>query len=427
MTAEEIRIQDDPWHRSALAVLVGMPLAGILNSFDLGPVRPIDLAFILAMVTTTLAVLAPPVPTRSRLTTFLVIWGAAVLVAASTLGAEIGTPHFAAGWASTIRFLELVLWAGIATIAVRSRDDLEWLVFSVAAAGAVWGASALGIFVSNPSAHRVAGFVSVGTAESGLNPTAQFSFNEIGAVHALAALISVAVLLRVSTARETGSRSSAWTWGALLLLNVVGLVLTQSRSAVLAFGVGVTTFILWSPTRGLRPFRNWSLRKITGLVAVIMAAAVLIQLVLPINRIMGTLDLGSHAWQVAALRFTTWTDALSAWTTDIRIFFLGLGPAAYGDVVPGATSENFFLDRAISGGLIAVVISTALLLAAPVAVIRRCISPFATAVAVVSLEVALVVSLTGNVLADPFYGAATFALLYASLSVTQEQSEPTTG
>lgn len=391
-------------------IMLVMPLISLLNIYkvvEIGSlaIRPVDLLFVAGWLVWLWNTFLQPEKSAKEVVFLLLIGGYVVGLLLGT----IFVPSYDASWAKSIRFLQTVLWGGLALAFIKTKRDVQGFMLSVVIAGMILGAFSLGYYILNPELHRVAAYFSAADGE-GLE--FQASYNEIGALH----VVCIAMALRLKQLTPVAGKTSFLLKSALAL-NFVGVFLGQSRSSMLAlFLIGscyVVIPIMQAIGTGKLP-RNFAVIMIS--VAILTAVIIILPEYLTINRITETFDSGSNANESMLMRTELWQNGLAVWTLKPITFLLGFGSNSLSNYLSGGfnTSENFFIDQGIAGGLVCLSIAVFLLLWPTVEVLIR--KKNYQLICDVTL-VAVIVSLTGNVLVDPFYGGVTFASLYGALNV----------
>lgn len=396
-------------NRPGYWIMLLMPLISLLNIYkvvEIGSlaIRPIDLLFVIGWLVWLRDTFLQKEKSSQEIV-FLLLIGFYVV---GLLLGTIFVNSYEASWAKSFRFLQTVLWGGLALAFIKTKGDVEGFMISVVIAGMILGGFSLGYYVINPELHRVAAYFSAADGE-GLD--FQASYNEIGALHVLC--IAMALRLRHF---PVNNQKDFWITAALVL-NFVGLFLGQSRSSMLALlligGCYLAVPIVQAFTTGKLP-RNF----VGIMVSVAILTVVLIMLpeYLTINRITDTFDSGTNANESMLIRTELWKNGLDVWTLKPLTFLLGFGSNSLSDYLIGGfkTSENFFIDQGIAGGLVGLIIAFFLLLWPIIEVLLR--KKNSRLIFDVTL-IAFIVSLTGNVLVDPFYGGVTFASLYGAMNV----------
>lgn len=311
-------------------------------------------------------------------------------------------------WIRGVLWLQAMTWALLVLSSTRSAQSVSRFNLSLAGASSAVAASAWIAWVRSPTLHRVAGLIghSDGTAFE-----RQLSFNEAGAVHAMSVIIILAALQR-----------KRWSPGlrlfllASILLNVSALVLSQSRSAILGGLLGVMAYLIVNSSRRGSGTKSASIKRLASIALPVLAAVIgsgLLLTQLAINRLRDSFTAGSHVRGSAEVRVEEMSAAAWAWLEGPVSIFLGPGSSVYYSVIAGETAENYWLDRAIGGGLIWLVVAVVLFLL-PVHTVhsrRDWKSPSGARVAGLMTCLGFI-SLTGNVLAGSAVGALWVLGLY---------------
>lgn len=398
-----------------VSLLILMPLVSLTNVWESAPfhglsIRGIDLLFLL-----TWWVWAQHIflyrKVRRGIILFLGLVSSAFLI---SLFGLIVLPKYQVNWPPLLRFVQTLLWGGLALSFVRNERDLKAIARSVIAAGALLGSYSFYLYLTEHGLQRIAGYFS---AAGGAGLGRQASFNEIGALYALAAVLALNYLF-------WGNKGSQrWESIAIItgfLLNVLGLVLVQSRSAFLAFFIGSSALFL----RGLNLRRLLTAGRInkkaiifsTTILAI--AAFILISTahLVAVDRISRTFVSGSSEYISASTRLILWHGGIRVWLDKAPYFLLGYGFRSTGRFIGAESAHNFFLNIGLWLG-VAGLVPVLILLIWPV-LKRRAGGQEIAGVAVAAAAVALTVSMFGNTLVDPFYGGCTFLILYGSLAAS---------
>jgi hypothetical protein len=383
-----------------------MPLVSLTNIFSLNlvpglPIHGVDLLFVGGWGIWLLTLLVSRKVSRVGLpyVVLMSLYVGIVLVGFLLLR------DYEMAWPIYFRFVETLLWAGLALTFIQQQHDLDMLVWSLCLAGAILALSSLYFSITVPGLQRIAGFFSAAGGE-GLGR--QASYNEIGAIHALSVLAMTQWLVarRPSTVRGKQRAMAV----VLVVCNMMGLVLTQSRSALLAAGVGFLFVVFrWkAPNRALA----W------GITIAVLCAALLSMQGVGINRLSDSFSPGLNAYDSIQERFHLWDQSMQLWLDSPGSFFIGYGNAGFRSRLKSSTADIFYLDHGLSEGFIGLAVLL-LLLFLPFRAVRR--MGGGDKPGNMAFLVAVTVSLTGNVLVDPFYGGITFLLLYGSLAVQYRQ------
>lgn len=386
-------------------ILWAMPLLSLANVYSLVTVsglsiKATDVLFLIGCLVCVVLILRSQRVTRAAVP-YITLLGVYVT---GVLAGSLFVKDYDISWPIYMRFLVTILWGGLAVIILKTEQDLQRITLSVALAGAVLALFSLYYFITVPDVHRIAGFFAFAGGD-GLGR--QASYNEIGAIHALACLL---LFDRLRTqGRVEQSEQKAWTL-FLMISNAAGLVLTQSRSALMAtaIGLGYAVLVRRSPRK---------LLSITVITVVLSGALLLVQ-GLGVNRLSESIRPGMNAYDSMQYRFHMWERSLNLWLGQFGSFLLGYGNMGFRDRLGSATSDMFYLDRGLSEGVIGLL---ALLMLAywPFRYLKK--SGGGEKPGISAFLVALVVSMTGNVLVDPFYGGITFMVLYGSLATHYRQ------
>ena len=324
----------------------------------------------------------------------------------------IVVPDYKIEWASLARFYQTLLWAVLALSFLNTDKDLKSVVAVIVISTSVISLYSIYLYFTRPGLHRIAGFFSAAGGE-GLGR--QASFNEIGALSALAILLSLCLLFWGESSQKQRIVAKVG-----LPLNVVGLVLTQSRSGIVACVTGLFILLFFEL---LKTFVFGIIKK-KYLVLIALSAAIVTCIFVisfhfvAVNRLFRGFILETSEYSSIITRLTLWKKAVTTWLSDPLHFLLGYGYGSTERFIEAESAHNFFLNIALWCGLLGLMITLALLIWPLVRVGGHRCNTFVRQTVVVTFVVAFVVSIFGNVLVDPFYGSCTFLLLYISFDVS---------
>lgn len=387
-------------------LLLLMPIVSLVNILSIGKlgdlnIRPSDVVFV---VTGMVWILHTGIRLQALRYEFGLLLCISLLIVLTGFASSI-IPGYVVDWPRWIRFIQTMMWGVYALAFIRTSGGWVGFTNCVALSGSIIGASSLALQIINPELHRIAGFISTSAGEEF---DEQLSFNEIGAVHALVAVLMLG--------RIFGNRMSNFAWAALIL-NVLGLIFTQSRSSYLAVIVFICVYVALALLYGAM---NMRLRKGTLLAIVVLVFLVLAITIsgkyLALDRLEGIS--GGFRDESTVIRLSLWSLALKILgEADIWSLLFGYGSKTLPNLIGGPTLDSFYLDHLLSEGVIGLGVIF-LILFSPLALGnaegRRNHNLALWGVA----TVALVVSLTGNVLVNPFYGAVTMVILWGAISST---------
>lgn len=390
--------------KAGFAIIAAMPIAALGNIFTLFHVGGLsfhatDLLFCVGLLLAAL--------------TLLLVHGArisprwyliAILMMFETSVSGIALLGNVVDWAKYFRFLETLMWGILALIFVRDERQCQKFLNSVIVAATVLGGSSVYLFITNPALQRIAGYFSYAGAE-GLD--VQASYNELGAFYSVALAV---MMWRIFT--------NGWSLLRVILLVIIGsgLLLTQSRSSFLATAAVIVIFALfWIRKVSREGFDSRNLGAAFSVV-ILLICAFFASSMLSINRISESFVSGSNAESSVSVRYDLWHKALDLWTTGPGRFLLGYGSAKFDTLLQSSTADCFYLDHGLSQGLVGLLLILSILVAPSFKLWRDSSEKQAALLAIAVLAVALIVSITGNVLVDPMFGGVTFALSYGTLA-----------
>lgn len=392
-----------------------MPFVSLANPWEItsvsgNSVRCIDLLYIFAWFIFGLHFLLSGKVNCNVLRLLSII----ILYICISLYGVIAVSNYQVNWAALIRFVQTISWGVLALTFLG-----DFAIFKIFSRNIIFSGSILALYsiylrLTNPNLHRIAGFFS---AAGGEGLIGQASFNEIGALSALAALISFSYLFYN---KKELSGSDFFLVATGLILNVISLLLVQSRSGILALAVGLITFLLPELKKLLiyGRMRRILIRFIAIFCLTILGIIIGSTLFAGINRLMLTFSPGSNEFVSAVTRLSLWRRGLEIWLLDIPHFLLGYGFRSTARFLMAESAHNFFLNIGLWSGLIGLTFIIVVLIWPLTQVARSKRENFSKQIATLSFTVAFVVSMTGNVLVDPFYGGLTFILLYGSLATS---------
>lgn len=397
-------------------ILIILPVAVVFNPLVLGTVmslqvRPIDSLFVAGV-----ALAAGARATKRQRSVAIVLMAAMTVIAGTALLGNWSVESHATDWSRLARLMQGLAWSFIATMLISSPEQFRRLATSVALGGAVIAGISTSVFLQDKSLHRIAG---LWVAGDGTSTAVQYSFNEVAAIHALAGALALAIFLDGGDETPIQRVFIA----ALVVSNFVGCLLTQSRSGLAALVAGS----LVAAVTGLRG-QAISLRALSWLGGRILLVAVgLASLTawltpqLALNRIGRTFLLGTHEHFSAVSRVEAWETGLEAWLASASSFLLGNGNKAFGTIIKASTAENFWIDRAVGGGLLTLAVCLALY-ASPGLWALRGIGGrddrLRTSAALVVTAVVGTVGFSGNVVADPGFAAMSLSILYGAFGAS---------
>lgn len=402
------------WRSSGARLVAWLPVVAFFNFVELTQlwgivsIRPTDVLFLVCSLLLALSILS-----NSRVNAFvLVVWGLLSIFSLLALAALVydGTT---ASYLKTLRLIQTMTWGAFAAYFVRTEDEFSRIVRNTILAGAGVGVISIYLWATIPEVHRVAAFFTVAGGE-GIE--GQASFNEIGALSALSAALAISLALY--------KREGA-TWIHWLLLSAacaMGLILTQSRSALLSFVVAMCLILI---PRIFGALSRLTLSRRDGATTIFLLGGGLgivlfLEGAAAINRFADTFRPGSNAFESVVKRLAFWKEGVGYLATDPVFLMIGRG-STWLHELGLQTFESFYLDTAIAYGLIGLILVLALLVY-PLIRASDCWRqrPWILVVAVIAATVALTVGMTGNVVVDPYYGGVTFLILCGAASVSRQ-------
>ncbi|WP_135229240.1 O-antigen ligase family protein [Deinococcus fonticola] len=288
-----------------------------------------------------------------------------------------------------LRILSTLLWApAIVNLAYGKKYDLDGVfVFT----SSILALSSILIFFTVPNLHRIAGPFSYAGGD-GLGT--QASYNEWGALLCLAAALCLNRLM---------DRLSLY-YSFCLLICLFGLVLTQSRSSLLAFVIMSVLLMFDRIVKNLRAkqFSFWSTTPIFYALPVAFLYSYVSEKI-KLDRISDSFMTDTNSNDSILTRFVYWKDSYDLWAENFNTLFFGSGTLRFHALV-GLTSDNYFLDLLSIFGLISLFLF----------IIYVCLLIYNSergSVKFIFLTGMLSISLTGSTLADPIIGALYYIVL----------------
>lgn len=314
---------------------------------------------------------------------------------------------------SMLRFTQSMVWGVFASFFIRSEKNALRLVYSIIGVGATIGLVGVYLYVTIPDLHRIAAFYS---AAGGEGVSGQASFNELGA------FCSFSVALAIGLALYNRPRSTVFL-GLLLgaLLASIGLIMTQSRSGLLALLVVLVLLFIPRLINGLAILKI----RISSIwvSAVILMGAVIaltfLESVSAVNRVTESFQEGSGAFESALTRLRFWILGIEFLAADPSFLLHGHGVLWLSMTIGSSTLENFFLDTTIAYGFVGLLFVITFWVY-PVTITWNNLAnyrwPFI--LTIVTVCIGIVVGFFGNVPVDPFFGGALILVLYSSGSAS---------
>lgn len=380
----------------ALGNTVSLIVIGGLN------IRPTDILFVVTLGVWVLAVSADRISGNEVRLILMVL----ALFALPAL-ISIASSEYVVDWQRWMRFLQTLLWGIYAVSFVRSRSQWQRFSFAIALSGAMLAISSVYQYGLNPDLYRVAGFFG---GSSGEEFDEQLSFNEVGALYALAIVSLYPKLLAQNVRRGPLI--------LLLLLNIVGLILVQSRSAIL----GVIAFFLISTSADLMGDLFYRSRvRLRSMLTLLIPAVIGLAIVLSDEMFVFSRILRSVESYQSDISITTRLDlweygVLFMGDTDVISLIFGHGSDTFSRIIGGQTLDNFYMDHILQEGLIGLGLILATIYY-PLFTIRLGKWFRRENLGILGAAIlAAVVSLTGNTLVSPIYGALTMIVLWGSMS-----------
>lgn len=257
---------------------------------------------------------------------------------------------------------------------------------SITFGACLMAAASVSVYVMDSKLHRIAGFFS-SAGGNGLDH--QASYNEWGAVFSIAFCISLYAIV------ISNKKSHIF----FIIFIAIGLLLTQSRSGILATAVGAVVIITYKLCLDLL---NRNLNRSSFLLAITVVFLpqlyIWVSPKLTLNRINESFQIGSNAFVSANDRFFMWNQAVSIWSDKFLSIFFGVGQSVFEKSMNGATSDSFYLDQLAIFGVFSLIIYVFYALACIYLSKNRFFS-------IAIFLVGATLSLTGNVIADPIVGA----------------------
>jgi hypothetical protein len=315
-------------------------------------------------------------------------------------------------WKFIARYALVLSWGVIVVALLDTERGLRRLLGAIPVSGSIVGVWSIYEYLDNPRLQRIAAYFSAATGEGF---EGQASFNEIGALHGLSICLLTSLLF------QKLSRAYRLFWTTLVLLNVAGLFLTASRSALLATAVGELIILLHLARLSRKRARRMLVAGIG--VAVIGVVSFLLLAALRDRgfsiRVAETFDSYGNPYTSAASRFTSWQICLEFAIHNPTYLLFGLGPGNLMTDLYLVTADSYFFDHLMGEGIVGVgALLMVVVLPLRSLVGRSRSSPVAIA-GIVTAAFAGVVSLTGNTLIDPMFGSIVYAVIYGAYRIAQ--------
>lgn len=394
------------------SVVAFMPLVCLSNIIVLTKIgslniRPIDIWFVFGWIIWILFTFASKRISR-KLLFFIVILSIFILI--PLIGGIISL-NYITDWAKVTRFIQTILWGGLAYTFFISDKDMERFGKNLIYASTILSGYSIYLFIKNPQLHRIAGFFS---AAGGNGLDKQASYNEIGTIFAITLTLLILKLLIY----KNQTRKKELFLVGIITVNMIGLILTQSRSALLAF-ILVFLYILYcSLFRFSKKYTN--VLKPIIFSAGILAIGIIALQYTSINRILDTFTVGSNAYTSMTTRFGYWEKSIKLITESLFSFFWGHGNMAISNsnyFDNSVTTDSFYVDMLISNGIFGLIIVMLVMFTPLTTILKKNIDYSKKILLVVVTLITITVTLTGGVIVDQFYGGVTFIILYGELSI----------
>jgi len=408
---------DDIIRKFGAWLLMIMPLVALLNPWEVAilyglSIRVIDLIFLLSLNTGILHILFYG-KLRRNVLIFLVL---VIFIYLITLLGLMVVPDYQVAWPPLFRFTQTILWGGLALLFIKSKKEFKIIIRNIIFAGDILSVFSVYLYMTNKGLHRIAGFFSAAGGE-GLGR--QASYNEIGAIYTLAILLSLYCLFWDSGYLWKRENIKFYVG---FILNLIGLILVQSRSAIFALFVGCIVLVF---PRLKRIFIHGIITKSTIKYMNIILMTIFIIIVgttyiIRINRLSATFIKGSSEYISAITRIALWIKSINIWLDGILNFLLGYGFRTTDRFLGVASAHNFFLNISLWLGLLGL-FPILFIIVWPILKIRKNKDLETIPIASITTSIAFIVSIFGNVLVDPFYGGTTFLLLYAAMAVSNSK------
>lgn len=386
------------------SLLLAVPLFASLNSFALADissvgVRSLDLVHIFSIIFL-LARFSKSVNVDAVFKLYVVAFGFLY----STL---VFFVNDSSGYVDLVRLWATLSWAVIAYSLLGGRDDfgvaLKYLIF----AALFMSLYQVFVYLTVPGVHRIGGYYGYAGGE-GLSW--QPSYNEVGAFLALGAMASWSSFLY---------RDKKVIYLFCMVLCVFGVLLTGSRSSLLAL---VLSFLFCQ--FNVKRFSGKVKKNKFNLLVVFVFLAVPIFLwslkefeIHLIGRLESSFDASTNAGASTTMRLRIWALALEFIVENPVSVLIGLGKGSGFGTIGTHTLENFWLDIFFSYGLMGLLI-VMFLIFYPLFYLNRMhnIEDCEWLCFKALFIILFVVSLTGNVLADPMLLSTYLVLAYSLLA-----------
>jgi hypothetical protein len=389
------------------SLLLAIPLIATFNAFPIlsigsGSLRILDLVFVFYL--TLLGAYLTQYPQKKPFKIIILI-AFGLLYSTSVFIVSGGDQY-----QDVLRFWLLLFWAPIGLAFLGKEGDfrrsLSYLILSCTLISLYH----IFIYLTEPEIHRIGGYHGFSGGE-GLNK--QASYNEIGAY------LSIGLVVILVTFFHSGRKSLI----VLAMLNLVGLLLSGSRSGILALIVAI---LLTGPNLGWITFRI-RIANIGRIFFIILPLFLLTSFMVIsadlhiVSRVLNAIDENSNAGESVVSRLELWRSVAIYLTTNPFEVLFGLGKnSGYGDLNTH-TLENFWLDVIFSYGFFGFIIVSYIILFPIIWLARaqqKTKSEKNWMIIKAIFLVTIVASLTGNVLADPMLLSSYLILTYGAVSET---------
>lgn len=317
--------------------------------------------------------------------------------------------NYSTDWSDSLRFLQTLSWGLISLSVFRTESELKRYARVIVVTATVVAVSSMVIWFKEPTLQRIAGYYSY-AGSKGLGH--QASYNEWGATFSFAIVLA---FLSLGHSRRTLIMIG------MALICVVGLIMTQSRSALLALCVSVLVYMFVNG--------KWRLASVgasrgntRNIIIVVLGIAVgaIAASYFAINRYASSFVGSTNAYQSMTERFSLWARGVDVWLSSVANIFLGYGGGVFGKYIDSPTTDSFYLDHVLISGLLGLIIIVTYLAHPVIHVHKRDVTRFVKLSVYLTFTIAVVVSLTGNVLVDPTFGGFIFSWLGASFAVANK-------
>ncbi|MEZ8970480.1 O-antigen ligase family protein [Vibrio cyclitrophicus] len=356
-----------------------LPLIVPFNALSIYGLRPLDVFFALCVAT----ILFSKNIYKNKHT--VIVCSSVLFFILLSIFSSLFVPRYVFDL-SQFKFVELLIFVFILSLIKFNNEDYLLIKKNIILGAFVISFGTLVQLAINPLMHRYAGFF---IYSNGIDMSDVVSgFNELGAFLALSVVIAVQDLLKKFDVRLF----------CFSLLAVFAILMTKSRSSLIALGVALLLIFILSRT---------SLSKKISFFTLFFISIVYLQYsgIISFSRLTSSFDSGTFDNYTMMQRFVFWSKGYSSLFDNVNSFLFGYGVGGIMDAIGGTTTDNFYLDLLLRYGLLGF-LSVLILYITPV-LLNYNVKELLPIYMVISI-----VSISGNVLSDVAFGGAVFLMIY---------------